>query len=251
MADLHVAQLQTLREKVAKACRMIGKLEITKGTTGHISARVPGTDTVLIRARGPGETGVRFTSAEDVILVDLDGKKLDGAPDLDPPQEVFIHTWIYRTRPEVGSVLHAHPATAVLFTICKKPLQPLYGAYDPTSLRLLMEGIPTYPRSVLVSNDALGKELAEVMGKRACLMRGHGITTCGPSVEEATMTAIQLNDLAEMNYRAQLLGDPEPIPDEEIALLTSAAKVKEAKDAKDVRGPAMWRYYCKLAGEEL
>jgi hypothetical protein len=53
-----------------------------------------------------------------------------------------------------------------------------------------------------------------------------------------------------MNYRAHLLGDPEPIPEEEIALLTSAAKAKEAKDAKDPRGAAMWRYYCKLVGED-
>jgi ribulose-5-phosphate 4-epimerase/fuculose-1-phosphate aldolase len=245
-----MSDMQALRERVAKACRVLGTLELTKGTTGHISARVPGTDTVLIRARGPGETGVRFTSAEDVILVDLDGKKLDGAPDLDAPQEVFIHTWIYRTRPEVGSVVHAHPATAVLFTICDKPLLPLYGAYDPTGLRLLMEGIPTFPRSVLVSNDALGKELAEIMGKHACLMRGHGITTCGPSIEEATITAIRLNDLAEMNYRAQLLGNPQTIPEEEIEQLLSASKKKQTRDAEDARPPALWRYYCKLTGEE-
>jgi ribulose-5-phosphate 4-epimerase/fuculose-1-phosphate aldolase len=251
MADMHVAETQALRETVAKACRILGKLDVTKGTTGHISARVPGTDTVLIRARGPGETGVRYTSADEVIMVDLDGRKLDGAADLDAPQEVFIHTWIYRTRPDVNSVLHAHPATAVLFTICNKPLLPLYGAFDPTSLRLLVEGIPTYPRSVLVSNDALGQELAAVMGKRACLMRGHGITTCGPSVEEATMTAIRLNDLAEMNYRAQLLGDPEPIPDDEIAQLMSSSTKKQARDAEDPRPPAMWRYYCKLAGEPV
>lgn len=242
-----MTDVEQLRERVAKACRVLGKLELTKAATGHISARVPGTDTVLIRARGPGESGVRFTSADDVITVDLDGNKLTGHADLEPPQEVFIHTWIYRTRPEINSVLHAHPATVVLFTICNKPLLPLYGAYDPSSLRLLMEGIPTYPRSILVSSDALGQEFAAAMGSRACLMRGHGITTCGASVEEATLTAIQLNHLAEMNYRAQLLGNPEPIPAEEIALLTSAAKRKEVKD---VHGAPLWRYYCKLVGEE-
>ncbi len=175
-----MAEVGQSRELVAKACRILGKLELTKSSSGHVSARIEGTDKFLIRARGPGESGVRFTKACDVITVDLHGKKLEGAEGLDPPQEVFIHTWIYRMRPEVRSVIHIHPSTVVLFTICKRPLLPIYGAYDPSSLRLLVQGIPTYPRSITVSNDELGKEFAEVMGeKRACLMRGHGITTVG------------------------------------------------------------------------
>lgn len=223
---------------------MLGKLELTKSASGHISARVPGTDTLLIRARGPGESGVRFTTAEEVITVDFDGNKLAGRADLEPPREVFIHTWLYRTRAHIGSVVHAHPATVVLFTICNKPLLPLYGAYDPSSLRLLMDGVPTYPRSITVSTDALGREFAAAMGARACLMRGHGITTCGASIEEATLTAVKLNELAEMNYRAHLLGNPEPIPAEEIGLFTSA------KIVKTDHGASLWRYYCCLAGEE-
>jgi ribulose-5-phosphate 4-epimerase/fuculose-1-phosphate aldolase len=243
-----MAGVDALRELVAKACRVLGKLELTKSGSGHISARVPGTDTLVIRARGVGETGVRYTTVDEVITVDLGGKKLSGRADLEPPQEVFIHTWLYRTRPEIGSVLHAHPATVVLFTICNKPLLPIYGAYDPTSLRLLMEGIPTYPRSVTVSSDALGKEFAAAMVGRACLMRGHGITTCGKAVEEATLTAIKLNELAEMNYRAYLLGHPQPIPAEEIAQITSGRKGGDAQ--RDAHAAASWRYYCSLAGEE-
>jgi L-fuculose-phosphate aldolase len=236
--------LDELRKRVAKACRVLGKLELTKAASGHISARVPGTDTLMIRARGAGETAVRYTTDDDVITVDLDGKKLSGRTDLDPPQEVFIHTWLYRTRPDIGSVLHAHPATVILFTICDQPLLPLYGAYDPSSLRLLMEGIPTYPRSITVSNDALGREFAATMPGRACLMRGHGITTCGTSVEEATLTAIKLNELAEMNYRAHLLGSPQSIPADEIAQIAAGRR------SGDGHAASSWRYYCSLVGEE-
>lgn len=235
--------VEELRARVAKACRVLGKLELTKAASGHISARVPGTDTLLIRARGPGESGVRYTQADEVITVDLDGKKREGRADLEAPQEVFIHTWLYRTRPQVGAVLHAHPLTVVLFTICNKPLLPLTGAYDPSSLRLFAEGIPTYPRSITVSNDALGEEFAAAMGKRCCLMRGHGITTCGDTVEEATLAAIKLNELAETNYRAHLLGEPQPIPDEEIAQITAGRGGKSHQASS-------WRYYCRLTGEE-
>ncbi len=237
--------MEELRVRVAKACRIIGKLDLTKAATGHISARVPGTDTILIRARGPGESGVRFTEPDDVITVDFDGKKLSGRADLEPPQEVFIHTWLYRTRSDIGAVLHAHPKTPVLFTICNKPLLPIYGAYDPSSVRLLLEGIPTYPRSITVSTAGLGKEFAAAMPGRACLMRGHGITTCGATVEEATLTAIKLNELAEMNYRAHLLGDPQPIPADEIAHFKGGDK-----KSKDTHSAPLWRYYCSLVGEE-
>jgi 3,4-dihydroxyphthalate decarboxylase len=234
-----MTEITELRERVAQACRVVGGLDLTKAATGHLSLRLPGTDRILIRARGPGESGVRYTTADDVIMIDLDGNKLDGRDDLVPPREMYIHTWLYRTRPEVNAVVHAHPPTVVLFTICNKPLLPLYGGYDPSSLRLLTEGIPTYPRSITVTNDTLGKEFAATMRGRACLMRGHGITTTGTSIEDASLTAIGLNLLAEMNYRAYLLGDPQPIPDEEIALYKSP--VKERRDSD-----ALWRYYCKL-----
>ena len=238
-------RLQEQRELVALSSRILGKLDLTKSTSGHVSARVAGTDTFLIRARGPAETGVRYTGPGDVILVDRDGKKIEGSDDLDPPQEVYIHSWLYRTREDVNSVIHIHPATVVLFTICRKPLLPIYGAYDPTSIRLLMQGIPEYERSITVSNDELGKEFAGVMGdKPACLMRSHGITTAGATVEEATITAIKLNELAEMNYRAALLGTPHPIPDEEIAIIT------RTKRKRGNATESSWRYYRTLADEE-
>jgi L-fuculose-phosphate aldolase len=237
-----MTDIQKLSERVAQACRVIGKLDLTKAATGHLSERVPGTDTIAIRARGPVETGVRYTKAEDVIVVDFEGKKISGKEGLVPPREVYIHTWLYRTRPEVKAVVHAHPPTVVLFTVCNKPLLPIYGGYDPSSLRLLMEGIPTYPRSKTVTNDEMGKEFAETMKGRACLMRGHGITTCGDSIEDATLTAIGLNTLAEMNYRAYLLGDPQPIPEEDMEAYRSPQKKRKDADA-------LWRYYCKLVGD--
>ena len=239
-----MANREQLQALVARASRILGKLDLTKSTSGHVSARIEGTDTFLIRARGPGETGVRFTQPGDVIVADLNGNKLAGADDLDAPQEIYIHSWLYKTRKDVQSVIHIHPPTVVLFTICRKELLPIFGAYDPTSVRLLMEGIPTYERSITVSNDTLGEEFVQVMGdKRACLMRSHGITTAGSSVQEATMAAIKLNELAEMNYRACLLGTPHAIPDDEIAVITQLKRKRgNATDSS-------WRYYSALVEE--
>ena len=121
-----------LRELVAQSCRVLGKLNLTKEPSGHVSARVPGQDRIFIKARGPEESGLRFVTARDIITVDFAGKKVQGEDGLESPQEVFIHTWLYRTRPGVHCIVHVHPLTVVLFTICNKPLQPLFCAYDPS-----------------------------------------------------------------------------------------------------------------------
>jgi ribulose-5-phosphate 4-epimerase/fuculose-1-phosphate aldolase len=77
-------------------------------------------------------------------------------------------------------------------------------------------------------------------------MRGHGITTAGEAVEEATLTAIKLNDAAEINYRAALLGTPRPIPVEDIDILAGKARTA----GRSVHSVSNWRYYCKLLDEE-
>jgi L-fuculose-phosphate aldolase len=243
-----VADLDAARTVVSQSCRIIGKMQMTREPAGHVSCRIPGTDQMLIKARGAGEAALRYVTPDDLIICDLEGKKLEGRADLAPPNEVYIHTWLYRTRPDVNAVIHVHPATVMLFTICNKELLPLIGAYDPFALQLLLDGIPRYPRSVLIANDALGQDLARTIGdKSVCLMRGHGITAVGASVEEATITAWRLNDLAEINYRAALLGDPEPIPDEDIAAFRTRGR-RPAPSAPPGQN-STWRYLTQWIDE--
>lgn len=238
-----MSKIDDLRARVAQACRVLARLDLTNGAQGHVSARIPGTERVLIRARGPNELGVRYTTASQVIEVNFDGKLVKAKEEgLAVPIEVFIHTEVYRSRPDVCSVIHIHPATVVLLTICDKPLLPLYGAYDPPSLQLALDGIPTFDRSVLISTPALGTDLAAALGeKTVCLMRGHGITTAGPTIEEAALAAIRLNDLAKMNQQAYLLGNPRPISAEDQAAFRDLER--GAGTPGPARALALWRYY--------
>jgi L-fuculose-phosphate aldolase len=162
---------------------------------------------------------------------------------------------MYRTRPDVNCVIHVHPTNVVLFTICNKELLPLIGAYDPFALQMVLDGIPRYPRSVLISDDQRGQDLATVMGaKNVCLMRGHGITAVGGSVPEATITAWRLNDLAEINYRAALLGNPEPIPDEDIEAFRNQVRgARPRAEGQPSSAPvyqnSTWRYLTRWIEE--
>jgi ribulose-5-phosphate 4-epimerase/fuculose-1-phosphate aldolase len=236
---------------VAQACRVLGRLDITKAATGHVSARIPGRDQLFIRARGPGELGVRYTTDDQVIECDFNGKIVgNNDKGLTAPLEVFIHTAVYKARPEVFSVVHVHPPTVVLFTIADKPLLPIYGAYDPPGAKLAIDGIPTYPRSILIDSASLGDDLVKTMGpSKVCMMRGHGITTAGPSVEQAALYAIQLNELATMNFNARQLGEPRPIPKEDQDIFRDFEQnVPPPTNGgrPGGRDGALWRYYCAL-----
>lgn len=236
------------RELVAQSCRILGLLDLTKASTGHVSQRAPNREHILIRARGPAERGVRFTQAKDVITLDLDGRKIDAPQGLAQPHETILHTMIYKRRPDVNCVVHVHPPTVILFTLCDKPLLPLYCGYDPSSLALVLEGIPIYQRSLTITNEELANEFCDVLGdKSVAMMRGHGITAVGSSVESATLTAIRLNELAEMNYRAYMLGNPQPISDEDIAAFRASRAKGGGKGSKS-RQMAVWRYYKELTG---
>jgi L-fuculose-phosphate aldolase len=244
-----MSDLDDLKAQVARSCQILGRLHMTREPAGHVSARIPGTERVLIKARGRAEAALSYVEEDDLCIVDMDGKFVEGREGLAAPNEVYIHTCILKARPEINSVIHIHPQNIVAFTIAEKPLLPIVGAYSPAGLRLITDGLPLYPRSVLINSEQRGEDLVQTMGNaRICLMRGHGITSCGATVEEATLTAINLNDVAELQWKAELLGGAKPIPDEDLADFSRGGGGGRAAAAPS--GPwqpnSEWRYYDRM-----
>jgi ribulose-5-phosphate 4-epimerase/fuculose-1-phosphate aldolase len=243
------AEIQEDRNRVAVACRILGMLELSTPIQGHVSCRLPGEDKCLIRARGPQETGLLYTTPNEVLIVDFDGQIVDGSDGLTAPLEVYIHTALYKARPEINSVVHIHPSIVVLFTICDAPLLPIIGAYNPQALGLVLnERLSRYDRSILIRTPELGADLASHMGQTdLCMMRGHGITAVGHDVQEATVNAINLAELATMNYKARLLGNPRPISDDDQDEFARMLRGRIAPPGTIRKPPQivynLWRFY--------
>ena len=238
-----------LREQIALACRTLGELGITKAALGHISVRLGDSDRMLIKAKGPDEVGLRFTQARDIAIVDFDANAVDALEGLQPPSESFIHIWQYKTRPEVKCVIHMHPEHAVLLTICERELVPAIG----NATRFATEGVPVYPRSITITTQQLGQDLATVMGNHAaCFMRGHGVTVVGDSVEEATLRTLALNEVCTMMYKAYALGTPKPVLPEDIEeRMRPQPEHRPRGNAGGRLGMlSRWRYYTDLAAEK-
>ncbi len=245
-----MAEIDDLKEEVAKACRIIGRLHLTREPNGHVSVRIPGSELVLIKGRGPLEAPLSYTTVDDLAVIDMAGNLVEGRDGLAAPAEVFIHTEVLRPRPELNSVIHIHPANVVAYTIAGKPILPIVGAYNPSALRMVDNGIPTYPRSVLINSPERGRDLADAMATaRVCLMRAHGITSSGASVEEATLNAIHLNDLAELHFKADLLGGAVPIAEEDLRDLLDRLPADVRQPGEGRRPPSSeWRYYSEAYG---
>lgn len=212
--------IDELRAEIADACRILAVEGLVDGILGHVSARVDG-DTMLVRCRGPREHGLLFTDPSDVRLVDLDGHGADLTDGYAVPNELPLHGETLRARPEVGAVVHAHPPAVLACGITELPFRPVFGAFNIPAMRMAHDGVPVYPRSVLVRNAGLAKEMLAAMGDRpVCVLRGHGITVTGATVREAVMRALNLNALATVTLTVAMTGrTAETIPADDMAEL--------------------------------
>lgn len=207
-----------LRESVAQACRILARRGLADGILGHVSARVSDSE-IVVRCRGPQERGLGATVAGDIWRVTLDGDFVDVPEGYAPPKELPLHTEIFRLRPEVGAVVHAHPRAALLCGLAGLEPRPVFGAYDIPAMRLVANGIPVYPRAVLVSRRELAREMVAAMdGADVCLLRGHGVTVVGDGVEAAIVRTVALNTGLQVTVELALLGaSPEPVGDRDLA----------------------------------
>ncbi|MEU4670447.1 class II aldolase/adducin family protein [Amycolatopsis sp. NPDC023774] len=188
------------RRLVSDACRVLAARGLAEGFLGHVSLRIDD-ERLLVRCRGNQERGLAWTTPEDIRLVDLDGAAA-AAGELDGwsvPNELPLHTEVLRTDPEVKAVVHAHPPSVVAADLAGLAIRPIVGAYDIPGAKLAAGGVPVYPRGVLVRNRTLAKEMVVAMGGRpVVLLRGHGLTSSGGSVQEAVLRALSVDTLARM-----------------------------------------------------
>jgi len=221
--------VELLKVKVARATRMLAREGII-ASSGHVSARIPGTDRVVI---GPADVTRDILTATDIVTVDLNSKKISGKRR--EPLETEIHTGIYRARPDVMAVVHSHPVHSVVFSVTKKPILPVsvHGA-------IFADGVPTFDHVGHVNTRELGDGLARVLGlHRAALVKMHGAVIVGASVEEAFVAALQLEENAEKQLWAEATGTVEPMTAEE-----AARSVRQSFQPSSIQ--KRWQYYQDL-----
>ena len=200
---------------------------------GHVSMRSPDDPKRFFIARAIAPETVQ---AEDILEYDLDSNAID-ARGRDSVSERFIHSEVYRARPDVKSVVHNHSPSVIPFSVTGVKMRALFHMAS-----FIGEGLPNFEirkikkgSDLLVRNSSLGKELAKTLAnKPAVLMRGHGSAVTGEDLQRAVGRSIYLEMSARMQMQALLLSS-------RITYL-DAAEVKASAPVQDYkRAWPLWR----------
>jgi L-fuculose-phosphate aldolase len=192
-----------LRERVATACRLVALEGFADLTLGHVSARQPGERTAWIKRKG---LALDEVEPSDVIPLDLDDP--DALSGGDYHLESVMHVEVYRARPDVNAVIHGHPLYATALGSTDGTLR--YLTHDAV---LFTDGLGIYDDGpALVTERGQATRVAQALGgRRAALLRNHGVVVAGEDVRWAVLTAVTLERAIRFQVVAASLGAPHPI----------------------------------------
>lgn len=202
--------LEALREQLYHLHLELPKNNLVAWTSGNVSARDAETGYVVIKP-----SGVRYEQLrpEQMVVVDLDGKIVEGA--LKPSSDTASHLYIYRRRPDVSGIVHTHSPYATAFAAVNRPI-PVYltAQADEFGGPIPCGGF------ALIGGEEIGKVVIESIGTScAVLLKNHGVFTLGQDAEAAVKAAVMVEDVARTTWLALQLGQPDEIADSDIAQL--------------------------------
>jgi L-fuculose-phosphate aldolase len=190
-----VAVVQSIREQVAWACRILASEGYSDLTLGHVSARSPDGE-IWVKRKG---VALDEVEAGDVVAID----DTDAVLHL----ETVLHTGVYRVRPDVGAVVHGHPPYATALGATSTDLAVL--THDGI---LFADGLGRFGDPDLIVDDEQGSRVAAALGsRRAVLLNNHGVLVVGKDVPWAVLTAVTLERAARLQSIASTLGELQPI----------------------------------------
>jgi ribulose-5-phosphate 4-epimerase/fuculose-1-phosphate aldolase len=187
-----------LREQMAIGCRILSRRSLVEGF-GHISARLDD-GSVLITPR----KALLLVAPAEIVRVDATGKQNAGSGA--PPVEVAMHVAAYRARPDVLAIARTHSFVTSAFAAMGRSIRPVhsFGTH-------LGDEVPVHPHMALVSDQERAAGVIATLGQRdAVLLRGNGTLITAPTVIEAVIRAIWLEESATIQWRIGAFGG-EPI----------------------------------------
>jgi ribulose-5-phosphate 4-epimerase/fuculose-1-phosphate aldolase len=193
-----------LIDDIVTGSRVLADFGVLDGF-GHVSARDPNNPGHFLMSRSLAPA---LVTADDIMAFDLDGNAVD-ARGRSLFLERFIHSEIYKARPDVMAVVHSHSPGVVPFTVSQVPLRAIYhnAAFLAAGASVWDIAKDFGATDMLVRNPAIGKSLAQTLGdKSVVLMRGHGDVTVGPSVKTAVFRAYYTDINARLQSQALALG---------------------------------------------
>jgi L-ribulose-5-phosphate 4-epimerase len=211
-------EVGALREAVCALHAELVRNNLVAWTSGNVSARLPGSDLIVIKPSGVSYDDL---TPESMVVCDTDGKAVSGNG-LSPSSDTATHAYIYRHMPEVGGVVHTHSTYATAWAA--------RGEAIPCVITAMADEfggeIPVGPFA-LIGSDEIGRGVvATLTGHRspAVLMRSHGVFTVGGTGRDAVKAAVMCEDVARTVHLARAYGELTPLPADQVDALHARYK---------------------------
>ncbi len=195
------------RKLLANYGRRLLTDRLTTGTGGNLSSALRSEGIVAITPSGISYNEIK---PEDISLLELTtGHHLEGR---EPSSEWHLHLALYHSHPEINAVVHTHSRFATTFALLHEPLPPchyLIGVARAKEIRIA-------PYATFGTQELAQKTVAALGNDRCILMANHGLLAVGEELTEAYNTALYIEEVAELYYRARCLGTPVLLNEEEM-----------------------------------
>ena len=215
------------REELIRVNRIVAEQGLSRSSDGNISLRLD-SERLLITPSGCHKLSLRV---EDLLVVDFAGQVCSGAPGLQPTSELKMHLEVYRQRPDVRAVLHAHPPYATALTLVGLPFP---GDFLPEA-SIGLGPVPTAAYATPGSTDLAESIRPHIQKQDVLLLDHHGSLCVGRTLEETLIALERLEHVAYTFYLACALGEPIPLPPEELERLRQSPPSVELVETRRPR----------------
>ena len=201
---------QDLLHALLEACRRLHAGGLLAASDGNLSVRLPD-GRIAMTPSGVPKARVQL---EELAYLALDGTLLSGRPS----SERAMHLAIYRAVPEAKAVVHAHPPTAIAWSLARPELEELPSDGLPEVI-LAAGRIPIVPMAI-PGTEAMGSSLLPFLPEhRLMILARHGGLCWGESMDEAVGGLERLEQVAEILWKAETLGGAKPLSTDELLAL--------------------------------
>jgi L-fuculose-phosphate aldolase len=205
-----VSNLLTLKREIVEVGRRVYQRGYVASNDGNISARLDDKRVVIT----PTGVSKGFMTPEDLIVLDMEGKVVSGTKK--PSSEMFMHLSVYKHRPDVMSVCHAHPPYATGFAVAGIPLDKCILP----EVIIVLGGIPIVEYGTPGTSEFFKPVLKIIDKYDAFLLANHGALTIGKDVVNAYHKMETLEHFAHIAFVAQQLGHMNVLNTEQVRKLT-------------------------------
>ena len=194
---------RSLKEQLVLA----GKVLVAEGqddfTRGHISFRLPDDPNLFFMKAH--SIGLDEITVQNILTIDLEGNVVAGRARRH--SEVYIHSEIFKIRPDVNCVIHTHPTYSIALSATGRALR----CYSQPGA-LFYKALGSYTDTInLIRSQVMGAEVARALGNgRAVLLKNHGVVVTGATIAEAVIGTIMLENGAMVQLLVEAAGYPAP-----------------------------------------